>query len=257
MKLLYLSLRGYKASKEWNDFKNSKLNQLNLKFNHSKINETKILTEKKYSSKLDPKLTNLDELLKSSLNDYNNSPYKICNDFFNYEAYAWLSKKTTLDSSNFYCRFSNVLKNSADDSDVLLKLIIEENNKNNCIIENKFEKLTLDQMNKLIKMDEKIYNSSNFINYYLKKILPNDPKELKVDSEEFTQLESFVKAIKGSKFYNELEYLVLHLKLKNAIVEHLPFNVNDFMRFYYYLLFCYIYKNNFYIYIYIYFNNYY
>jgi len=228
---LYLSLKENEDNNVWNEFKNSKINQLNLKFNHSKINETKILTEKKYSSKLDPKLTNLDELLKSALNGYNKSPTKNYGAFFNYEAFAWLSKQTTLDTAKLYCRFSNVLKNSVDDSDSLLKLIIEENNKNSNNIQNKFDKLTLDQMNKLIKMDEKIYNSTIFINYYLKKILPNDPKELKIDSEEFKQLENFVETIKGSKFHFELEYLVLYLKLKNAIIKNLPYNMDDFIRF--------------------------
>jgi len=231
LELLYLSLKENVDSNVWNEFKNSKISQLNLKFNHSKINETKILTEKKYSSKLDPELTNLDKLLESALNDYKKSPSKNYRAFFNYEAFAWLSKQTTLDTSSLYCRFSNVLKSSVDDSDSLLKLIIEENNKNSSNIQDKFDKLTLDQMNKLITMDEKIYNSTKFINYYLKKILPNNPKELKIDSNEFKQLENFVGTIKNSKYHYELEYLVLHLKLKNAIIKNLPYNMDDFISY--------------------------
>ncbi|OUM70182.1 hypothetical protein PIROE2DRAFT_68451 [Piromyces sp. E2] len=228
--LLYLSLRGKEKSSFLKDFTNSKISQLNLKFNHSKINETKILTEKKYSSKLDTKLTNLEEVLKSALKEYQQSSSNNYDRYFNYEAYAWLAKqKGKLETTSMYCRFANVLKDSMKDSDTLLKFIIEENNKNLSSVQDKFEKLSLSQMKKLIDMDSKICNSDRFINTYLKKILPNDPSKLKIDSEEFIQLKNFVSILGDSIFQYDLQYLMLHLKLKNAIIEQLPYNEEDFI----------------------------
>jgi len=229
--LLYLSLKGDTNNSVWKDFKSSKINELDLVFNHSKINETKILTEKKYSSKLDPKLTDLDEVLKSALNNYEKYSSRNFNRYFNYEALAWLAKQNAkFDSSALNCRYANVLKDSVDDSDTLLKYIIEENNRNPSGVQEKFEKLSLSQMQKLMKMDDKIRNSDRFINTYLRKILPTDLRKLKINSEEFKELENFANALSNSNYQYELQYLVLHLKLKNAIVEQLQFDENDFIK---------------------------
>eukprot|EP00833_Pecoramyces_ruminatium_P002976 jgi/Orpsp1_1/1177008/evm.model.c7180000059806.1 len=228
--LLYMSLKKSKNEK-WESFKNSKINQLNLKFNHTKINETKILTEKKYSSKLESKI-GLEELLEKNLNLCKNDNIKNFNKYFNYEAYAWLFSNADINVKDINYRFPNVFKSSINDnSERLLISIIEEYNKNSNSISDKFEKLTLEQMKKLNKIDKKICNSPNYINNYLKKILPNDPKKLKIDSEEFKQLEDFANIISNSNYQNDLKYLILHLKLKNAIVEGLPYNKNDFISY--------------------------
>jgi len=194
------------------------------------VNETKILNEKKYDSKLDPKITNVDELLNSTLKTFNRRYKKYINEFFTYEGMAWVAKKTDINISKMNCRYSNVFKNSVDDySKSLLKNFIEEYNKNS-IIRNLLDKFTLDQMKKLIKIDSKITNSSDFIKYYLKKILPRNPNDLKIDSESYKELESLIKNVSNECFKSDLKYIALHFKLKNAIIERKPFDKNDFMK---------------------------
>ncbi|ORX45405.1 hypothetical protein BCR36DRAFT_333217 [Piromyces finnis] len=232
--LLYLSLKKNSSdSNVWKDFKKSKIIQLGLSFNHSKMNETKVLTEKKYPSKLDPKLTDLKEVLESTYLRYKkcDNPSQTINNLFNYEAYAWLAKNKSFETNYLECRFANVLKNSVDDSDSLLKFIIKEKDKSSIDVQDKLEKLSLSQIQKLAKLDDSIVNNKSYIYIYLKKILPNDPKKLKIDSIEFKQLEDFVKTLKNTNYQYELQYFMLHLKLKNSIKEQLPLNEGDFIKY--------------------------
>lgn len=214
----------------WENFKNRKINELLLSFNHSKTNETKILLEKKYESKLDPKLIDTNNVLNSKLKEFQEA-----NDsnsihlYFNYEGLAWASKFTSFKMDDIIFSYPNVLKNSVNDliSENLLQIIINENN--NKKINKFFDKLTLEQMNQLAKINNDIVNNSNYISHYLKKILPIPISKLRIDSNEFKCLEEFTNSLKDTKSYYDMQYFILHLKLKNAIIERKPFNEDDFI----------------------------
>ncbi|KAG4100679.1 hypothetical protein H8356DRAFT_934570 [Neocallimastix lanati (nom. inval.)] len=231
LNLLYFSLKENPDSNKWNEFKRLKIDELLLKFNHTKMNETKILTEKKYSSKLEPETTDLDHVLNSALEEYKRNPINIST-FFKSEAYAWVSKNINIDMSNIVFSYPNVFKNSINDtSEKLLKSVYNQFHKNSNRMDDIYEKLTLSQMNSLYKMDNKFGSSSYYIYYYLRKILPDNPKKLTTNSSEFKQLEDFANMVTNSLYKNDLDYIILYFKLKNAIVEGLPFNEKDFMKY--------------------------
>jgi len=231
---LYLTLKKNVNESVWNNFKISKINQLDLHFNHIKNYETKILTEKKYSSKLDTNLTDLGNVLLTTLNDYKSKCIANKNDiysFFRYGALAWVSSNSTVNLSEINYPYPNIFKNNVSDNSVtLIKNIIEDNDKRASNGgSDKFSILTLDQMKEMYKLSPIICNSSNYIIYYLRKLLPKEPRDLKIDSEEFKELEEFSKMMSDSIYHSDLKYLVLYLKLKNAVVQKLPYNEDDFM----------------------------